>query len=64
MKFVPNGQLDNNAALVHVMAWWRTAENEFSEDYTIMNEGYQQLENPRVSVDIIIRAINDGKSTE
>ena len=31
LKFVPNGQIDNNSALFQVMAWRRTGEMPLSE---------------------------------
>ena len=31
MKFVPNGPVDNDAALVQIMAWCRTGNKPLSE---------------------------------
>ena len=31
LKFVPNGPIDNNPALVQVMAWRRTGDKPLSE---------------------------------
>ena len=59
LKFVPRGPIDNNLALVQIMAWRRIGDKPLSEPMlTQFTDAYYMLHHGEMSGDELIQVLN------